>query len=132
MGQVIQFSARTRAEPPVRVSQPVALVHDNATVATSMAVNISPNGLRVLCDRDTSRALCLEQDRPWAEEPPKIDAHFMLPIGGALVKVDAHCRLAYVAKVNPQTFAMGLEFLTLDGLTRHHIQAFLREAHASS
>ncbi len=128
MGQVIPFSRGSRVRPPVRVSQPVALVHDNAAVATSMAVNISPHGLRVLCDRENSDALCLDQAQPSADAPPRIDVHFMLPVGGDLVKVDAHCRLAYVAKVNTQTFAMGLEFTTLDGLTRHRIHEFLREA----
>jgi hypothetical protein len=110
------------------VCQPVALVHDNATVATTLATNISAGGMQTVCDRYTTDALHPSAVRLTRASAPRIDAHFKLPVNGALVKFDIECRLAYVTAVEDSQYCIGLEFFLLADGCLPYLAQFLREA----
>jgi len=128
MAQVLQFPLQRRLAPRVAICQPVALVHENATVVTGMATNISMGGVQVVCDRRAADALCGERRRFGLAKGPRIDLHFKLPLGTGLVKLDMESRLAYVNDVARNQVLLGLEFACHHNGSEEHLAVFLREA----
>lgn len=127
MAQVLQFPIQRRRYPRVRIQQPVALVHENSTVVTGLATNVSGGGVRVLCDRYAADSLVTHHGRPGGAGP-RIDAHFMLPLATGLAKLDVQCRLAYMVDLEDGQVLMGLEFLRFHHDGRAYLCAFLNEA----
>ncbi len=128
MAQILQFPRQRRRHRRARICQPVALVHDNATVATATAVNLSHGGLQVLCDRYTVDSLRRSDEPLGGPATPRIDAHFRLPLSFGLVKIDCECRLVYVSEVSEHACLMGLEFVAVRGNGGACLEEFLREA----
>ena len=128
MAQVLQFPIQRRAYPRVPVCQPVALVHENATVVTGMATNISPGGIQIVCDRRAADALCGERRRFALTKGPRIDLHFKLPLASGLAKLDVETRLVYVNDIARAQVLLGLEFIVCHNDSRASLDAFLREA----
>lgn len=129
MGTVLEFPRQRRRHKRAPVSQPVALVHENASVATAMACNISPGGMQILCDRYTTDSLHRSGcDDETARDVPRIDAHFKLPLNSGLAKLDVECLLSYVCETDDEVFALGLEFVDMTEGSSQHLGQFLDEA----
>lgn len=128
MAQVLQFPIQRRHHLRVPICQPVALVHENATVVTGMATNISSGGVQVVCDRRAADALCGERGRFAVGEGPRIDLHFKLPLSHGLAKLDVVSRLAYVSDIARSQVLLGLEFVTYQHDSQRHVDTFLSEA----
>ena len=127
MGRVYSFPERRRRHPRVPLSQPVALVHESAAVATAVASNVSRGGIQVLCDRYSFHALCRPQDRGEQQVTDHIDVHLKLPVNTGLANLDLECRLAYVRTADSEEYTLGLEFVAMNNLTQVHLDRFLRE-----
>ena len=128
MGEILSFPQSRRRHPRVRLVQPVALVHENATVATSVCANISSGGMQVVCDRYTTDSLHPNTRRITRENAPYIDAHLKLPANRGLTKLDCECRMTYLIADDDSRFTLGLEFLSLHEPSRNNLSAFLTEA----
>ena len=128
MAQVLQFPLQRRRTARVPICQPVALVHENATVVTGMATNISIGGVQVVCDRRAADALCGERRRFRMTQAPGIDLHFKLPLNEGLVKLDVETRLAYVNDIARNQVLLGLEFVCHHNGGERFLADFLREA----
>ena len=128
MAQVLQFPIQRRHHLRVPICQPVALVHENATVVTGMATNISAGGLQVVCDRRAADALCGERRRFDVTQGPRIDLHFKLPLSHGLAKLDVVSRLAYVNDIARSQVLLGLEFVSHQQDSERSVASFLREA----
>ncbi len=128
MAQVLQFPTQRRLHLRVPVCQPVALVHENATVITGMATNLSRGGIQIVCDRRAADALCGERRRFRALRGPRIDLHFKLPLCSGLVKLDIETRLAYVNDIARKQVLLGLEFVHHHNDSLHYLDSFLCEA----
>lgn len=128
MAQVLKFPTQRRRHQRVPICQPVALVHENATVVTGMATNLSIGGLQVVCDRRAADALCGERRRFRGAQGPRIDLHFKLPLSGGLVKLDIETRLTYVNDIARSQVLLGLEFVLHHHDSHVHLATFLREA----
>lgn len=128
MAQLLQFPAQRRQHVRVPICQPVALVHENATVITGMATNISAAGVRVVCARRAADALCGERRRFTVALGPRIDLHFKLPLSAGLAKLDVVSRLAYATDIARRQVLLGLEFVSYQHDTAYFVDTFLREA----
>lgn len=128
MAQVLQFPSQRRLHQRVPICQPVALVHENATVVTGMATNLSVGGIQIICDRRAADALCGERRRFSIAQGPRIDLHFKLPLNTGLVKLDVETRLAYVNDIARNQVLLGLEFVHYQNDSAQSLNAFLREA----
>ena len=128
MAQVLQFPAQRRHHQRVAICQPVALVHENATVVTGMATNLSHGGIQIICDRRAADALCGERRRFRVGQGPNIDLHFKLPLNTGLVKLDIETRLAYVNDIARNQVLLGLEFVHHHNDSAKFLDSFLREA----
>ena len=128
MGEVLRFPQSRRQHPRVQVAQPVALVHENATVVTSTVSNISAGGIQTVCDRYTCDSLHPSSRQILRPHAPHLDAHFRLPVGSGLGKLDCECRMAYITELEDQQYAIGLEFRFLTERSRKSLRAFLDEA----
>jgi len=130
MAQVLQFPLQRRHHIRVPICQPVALVHENATVVTGMATNICAGGVQVVCDRRAADALCGERRRFSGSNGPRIDLHFKLPLNDGLAKLDVVTRLAYVNDIARSQVLLGLEFEIHHNESQRYIATFLSEAEA--
>ena len=128
MAKILNFPEKRRRHERVMISQPVALVHENATVATSTAINISQGGLQALCDRYTMDSLHPSATRPGRHRSPRIDVHFRLPTNAGSAKLDIECRIAYVVQSEDSELSVGLEFVRVYEESRNVLDSFLQEA----
>ena len=128
MGEVLPFLQSRRRHPRVSLTQPVALVHENATVATSLCTNISGGGIQVVCDRYTADSLHPSSRRITDKNAPRVHAHFMLPVRTGLAKLDCECAIAYLTPYDDSRFAFGLEFLLVAEASRSSLSGFLDDA----
>jgi len=130
MGVVVALRRRKRRFSRVAIEQPVALVHANGTVATTLGYNLSQGGMQVRCDRYTADSLYPSRMGPGRPRRVRIDAHFKLPLGSGLVKLDVECRLVYVNALPDGWYALGLEFVRFHYAGAAVVEKFLREAEA--
>ncbi len=128
MSVIYAFRERRARFPRINLEQPVALVHANATVATASISNISPGGMQVCCDRYTADSLHASSEPLGKRKTISIDAHFLLPSTTGTRKIDVECRLAHVARVSGNEYAIGLEFIAFQHGGQEDLEAFLAEA----
>ncbi len=128
MGEVIPFPRQRRRYRRTPIYQPVALVHDNATVATGMAVNLSVGGMQVLCDRYTADSLHRSDDPFAGGRGPGLDVHMRLPTRTGTARIDVTCQLVYVNQIATSTYLLGLEFRDYQCDSQALINDFLDEA----
>ena len=127
LSRILEFAKRRRRHVRVPVHLPVALVHANGTVATVLAVNLSPGGMQVRCDRFTLDALLPSARGSAGVAGTPIDAHFQLPLHAGLLKVDVHTRVTYVAPSDGGWFLMGLALERVAPEPAERLRAFLDE-----
>ena len=127
MGTVIDFPVHPRRHPRVAFEQAVALIHRNSTVVSVEGVNISQSGMQVITDRYTVDSLLRYEVPLNAQNAPRVDAHFRLPVDTENLKVDAHCRLVYVFDMEDGHHAMGLNFEYLAPASRENLLLFLND-----
>ncbi len=133
MGVVIALRRRRRRHERIPLRQPVALVHGNGTVATAMAVDISPGGMRVRCDRATLDCLHPSDEpllaRHGRSAPPvRLDAHLKLPLTSGLVKLDVETQLVYAVPSGEGDFLVGLEFRRFHYAGESLVERYVDEA----
>lgn len=126
---VLVESIRTRSRdvPRIEIRRPVALVTEDGYVATAVTRDLFPGGMQISCDRANAYALHPSGQLLAQSAPPRIDAHFTLPLTAGLAKIDVECRLVYFNELRME-YLVGFAFSHFKDYSFLKLDRFIQEA----
>ena len=111
----------------VRNLPAVVLLPDRKLLAVAV-LNISPDGVKIDCNRDVARHLHARGNVTEADKGQPLRLQFKIPRGDGLTAIQTTCRICYFADTPDGHAALGLAFLHFHGAGECHLGKFFEEA----
>jgi len=121
-------AADVRRYPRVLVDEDAHFARPATGAVVARVHDVSPDGLQVVCDRDTMRAFVPPGGlRPDAESP-RVLARFSLPLADGRERIDVECRVIHMAVGDGAEFALGLKFSSMSAHSASVLQEFIEQS----
>ena len=112
--------------PRIHLLRELKLVHENGTVVRANLRDISPGGMRAMCDRDS--AAFLVADGLINSSGSQAFASFNLPVGSESLEVEVDCRMMHLSLVENDRVAIGLRFVSFRGNSLENLRQFILDS----
>jgi hypothetical protein len=119
-----------RKYPRVVIDRPLYIHRPEGESLRAVAHDISPDGLKIVCDRETAKALHPSGKFIKKDEGPLVEVTFSLPLGQSSEEIGAACQLRYIEVIPDNKIAFGLKFKELkedgEGVLSRYIAETMR------
>lgn len=121
----LQRFEERRKYPRIIVNCPIYLLLSNDEKVKAIVYDVSPGGIQVRCDRITAHKVQYEYESFKEKASTKFKLIFMLPLEGKEEKVGSTCRLAFIMRLENDRYAIGMEFIEMENVSRKTLKRFI-------
>ena len=123
--QLVEKLDESRRYPRIPLDIKVALRTDGGAKFSANVINISPDGLQILCTVETARLLHPNGGKIEPKNSPFANVALALPVEDGIRTLAARCQMLYLTTVNAEPrCVVGLRFVKMDLQTERIVNEF--------
>jgi len=117
-----------RAFPRIVIDRDILILQSDGSIVRARAYDLSPDGLKLVCDVATAQALRppMDLDRPVRDFNHQVE--FEIPLADGAGDIHAQCQVSYVKLMANKQVAVGLRFVEIIGGSRFRLERFIEES----
>jgi len=108
------------------VNCPVRLLLSGDRIIEVLAHDISLGGMQIRCDGEALQILQSEGKKPGQRTDSDFEINFVLPLGDKRENIFLRCKLIYIAELEGDIYAIGLQFTNIEGDNRRTLKRFIK------